>query len=94
MKRQTEIIKKPIYASNLMLRFYEKDGWTKSELDSCCLVGSVKCFFPKDPEPYFTLDQGSSFNITKLYEHCSHLFRSYKDHEKESDIQYLERMNG
>lgn len=66
----------PIILSNLAMRFYIRDGWTKELLDSCCIDdGSVHCFHPKDMEPYYVLDHRkySAFDATKLVKHVSEI---------------------
>jgi hypothetical protein len=87
--------KKPIHSSNLALRFYLHDGWTKEELDSFCIRGEVNCFHPGDHEPYFVLDhtKRSAFDIPKLYEKCSKLYRAFDDYPNESDVQFMKRFN-
>ena len=85
-------MKKVIRSSNLALRFYISDGWTKKELDKLCSKGEVKCFFPADLDTYFTLTQGSRFNTTLLLDSCSTLVRTFNDYPSESDREFIERM--
>lgn len=88
-------MKKPIHSSNLALRFYMSDGWTKEELDLLCTKGEVLNNHPKDKDPYFVLnhEKGSCFDAVKLYEKCSILVRTYNDYPHETDIQFIERYN-
>lgn len=86
-------MKKPIRSSNLALRFYISDGWTKEELDQCCIKGSFSCTHTDDPDPYYTLDIGSTFNTKKLIEKMSVLHRRFDDYPNETDEQFIEKMN-
>jgi hypothetical protein len=87
-------MKKVIRSSNLALRFYLTDGWTKDELDECCVTGEVKCFFPDDPSPYFSLTVGSFFDCFMLLDKASRVDRLFDKYTHMSDIQFLEQMNG
>jgi hypothetical protein len=89
-------IKKVISSSNLALRFYANDGWTKEELDEYCVIGEVHCRNPDDPSPYFTLnlDKGSFFDCVRLYnEKCGRLIRAFNDYPEQNDIQFMESHN-
>lgn len=86
---------KPIYSGTGTFRFYEKDGWTKAELDGLCMKGEVEMPFPGDEMRYFVLKRGSYFDCKKLLAACSKLHRmSPSDEAHLSDLQYLERHNG
>lgn len=89
------IKKKPIRTSNLAMRFYVHDGWTKEELDSLCVRGEVKCFHPDDRYPYFTLDhnQASRFDAEKLLERTSEIDRAFPDQEVYSDLELIHHFN-
>ena len=89
------MIKKPIRSTHLLLRFYVSDGWTKEELDSCCVRGEVHVPFHKDTEPYYTLKHGSAFNPKKLLDRTSKIHR-WAERSIIGDIsdeQYIEDMN-
>ena len=89
-------LKKVISSSNLALRFYKNDGWTKEELDKYCLIGEVHCRHPLDDNQYFSLnlDKGSHFDCVRLYnEKCSHLIRAFDDYPNQSDVQFMEAHN-
>lgn len=87
--------RKIVRASNLTLRFYKDDGWTKSELDEACTQGGVQCFFPNDPAPYYTLDgkQGSNFNVDKLLEKVKWIQRGSSYQDTLSDREVLRKLN-
>ncbi len=57
------------------MRFYIFDGWTKEELDICCVRGEVTNFHPEDTDPYFMLDhrRSSAFDAVKLVELVSEI---------------------
>jgi hypothetical protein len=85
-------MKKVIRSSNLALRFYISDGWTKEELDKLCSKGEVRSRFPTDMYPYLSLTQGSRFDTTLLLDSCSALVRAFDDYPSESDREFVERM--
>ena len=89
------MIRKVIQSSNLCLRFYAADGWTKEELDALCVIGEVYCAHPDDDHPYFTLDhrKGSMFDVDKLMESMSELVRAFDDYPNQSDRQFIEYHN-
>lgn len=87
--------KKPVVVSSHCLRFYESDGWTKEELDKCCVKGEVHCAHPEDEDPYLTLngDVGSCFDIKKLKARISKVERCFRDQESMTDDEILEEYN-
>lgn len=89
-------MKKPIRSSNLMLRFYVSDGWTKEELEECTIhraliKGSVSIKHPEDKDPYFTIDDDSHWNYEKLLSKCSKLHRAFDDYPHESDLEFMRK---
>lgn len=86
---------KTISSSNLTLRFYVRNGWTKEELDDCCTKGEVYMAHPDDIDPYYTLDpkQGSAFDIKKLLSLASEVVRAFDDRPWETDEEFCERFN-
>ena len=90
-------MKKPIKSSSLALRFYVKDGWTKEELDSCCIQGEVKLSFIDDSieYQYYILDhlQNSRFDVDKLMEKMSVLVRAFDDRPNETDGEFIKKFN-
>lgn len=87
---------KVVSSSNLALRFYLRDQWTKAELDACCKFGEVLISHPKDGKnAYFTLaDPSYSFDIDKLMKLTAKVDRAFNDYPNESDYEFLKRMNG
>ena len=85
-------MKKVIRSSNLALRFYSSDGWTKEELDKFCLKGEVQCLFPDDQDPYYSTLLGTVLDTTLLLDSCSTLVRRFNDYPSESDKEFVERM--
>lgn len=89
-------MKKPVYSSNLALRFYFRDGWTVEELKACLKTGAVQ-FKSTDryEQRYMTLDhtKGSQFDIDKLMEKVSEVVRFGGYTGTETDREYLSRMN-
>lgn len=86
---------KPVYLSNLNMRFYIADGWTKPELDECCKRGSVKrCTFEPlriDPDnDYFALSPGSYFESSRLADKISTIHPMV---HTEDELQELHRLS-
>jgi len=85
---------KVVRSSNLALRFYVSDGWTKEELMEL-LVGDTGDFLirPMDPEPYYILTVGSRLDPEKLLAKTSKLVRAFNDHPWQSDLQFMMKYN-
>lgn len=79
--------------SNLAMRFYVKDGWTKTELDACCHKGEFNIHFPGDVDRYYSLDIGGSYDVDKLLPLISNIERRFKEQSERTDRQLLEDMN-
>lgn len=82
-------MKKIIRTSNLALRFYLKDGWTKEELDGCCSQGEVNIHTITDEYPYYILDPGASFDTDKLLAITAKVHRAFEDQERYSDKELI-----
>jgi len=82
--------KKPIRSSNLNLRFYVNDGWTKKELEEILEKGSILGQFAEEENGYYILDVGSRFHINKLLEKMSVLHRTFNDYPQETDEEFIE----
>ena len=78
-------------ASSLAMRFYVRDGWTKEELDLCCVRGEFKIHFPKDTDQYYTLTAYSSYDVDKLVNKISEINNPFDKHL--SKRQLLESRN-
>ena len=85
--------KKPIRSSNLALRFYKSDGWTKEEVQS----------FVLDTQKVDVADEGTSFeyyrfpmlaniNIELLLKSYSKAYRKFDDFPDETDDSFIKRM--
>lgn len=86
-------MKKVIRSSNLCLRFYIKDGWTKEELEECLINGSVEksAYFDKD-EPHFrylVYSINSKVDIPKLISKMERLDRAFDDYPNQSDEDFM-----
>jgi hypothetical protein len=82
-------IKRIIRSSNLSLRFYVMDGWTKEELDEMAPRGNAAMPFPKDHDPYFIFRSGHFVDVGRILERCSKLIRAFDDYPTESDRQFM-----
>lgn len=93
--KMEKTLKKVAKTSNLTIRFYCHDGWTKEELDACCDKGEVYCAHPSDVHPYWTLDhrQGSRFNPDKLLKKLERIDRRFDDQNVFTDKELIEHFN-
>ena len=92
-----QLEKKPISQSNLLLRFYVHDGWTKEELDKCAIKGESQIHTESDPQPYYIFHIGNVYDSTKLLE-IGYVERKLLEHVaperlKLTDKQILDFMN-
>jgi len=86
-------MKKAIKSSNLALRFYIRDGWSKEELDKCFTKGGVVNAHPQDTDPYYVPDVGSHFDTKELIKRMSTLHRRFDDHPADTDAEFMVRLN-
>jgi len=87
------MITKKANASNLAMRFYVSDGWTKAELDACCVRGEFNIHFPEDVDQYYSLDVVSSYDVDKLLPLISGIRRAFADQYDKTDRELLVAMN-
>lgn len=81
-----------IRSSNLALRFYESDGWTKELLESMLTCGDlIEQEIGLSDEKYFILSVGSRFDIEKLLSVYTKLVRAFDDYPNESDKSFMLR---
>lgn len=69
--------KKKASASSLAMRFYVSDGWTKEELDLCCVRGEFQVHFPGDERQYYTLTAYSGYDVDKLMDKISEIHNPF-----------------
>lgn len=91
-------MKKHVSSSNLALRFYKSDGWTKECLEQYLLSGDLldteEMHGDKPKEAYFILNVGARLNMSKLYDQeVSSIFRAFNDHPEMTDLQFMESKN-
>lgn len=79
-----------ISSSNLSLRFYLSDGWTKENLSAYLYKGSVSIKHPEDINPYFTLDPLGSLNLERMSREHS-LKRAFDDYPEEADFEFMKK---
>lgn len=78
--------KRPIRLSNLAMRFYKDDGWTKDELIDCLENGEIdyKEGCPGLCSGYYILPVGSRFDRKKLQPLVSEVITAFP--EQPTDI--------
>lgn len=82
-----------IVCTNLALRFYTSEGWTKEILQSCLINGEIKMPFIEDASPYYISEVGSVFDIDLLMKHCTEVHRVFNDYPHLSDKEFLTKYN-
>lgn len=88
-----DVMKKVAHTSNLAMRFYVRDGWTKGELDECIVRGEFIIAHPEDTNPYYSIGPHDSYDSKKLLEKISKIKRGFDDQNQYSDYELLEHMN-
>lgn len=91
-------MKKRIGFSNLLLRFYLREGWTKEELDLCAAPKRQCMLHPKSQDdPYFIFDVGNPYIPERLLEigyiQRRYLNVAYPKKANMTDLEILEQMN-
>jgi len=84
---------KAAVASNLAMRFYISDGWTKEELDECCVQGCFDNNWPDDANPYYILNRQGSYDVEKLLAKISKIRRAFPEQHDLTDRELLEQQN-
>lgn len=80
-----------VRSSNLALRFYEKDGWTKEHIEFFLVEGEVleqKSMFCSD---YYIVSVGSTVDFRKLRSLVSRVDRAFDDNPNESDNDFMKK---
>jgi hypothetical protein len=91
-------MKKPVYAANLAIRFYKRDGWKKNTLKEYLKSGNIyDTEYSRQTDPpsraYYLFDVGSEVNIEDLYKNeISEIKKDFEDSPGESDVELLKRM--
>ena len=91
-------MKKRVSSSNLALRFYKSDGWTRECLEKYLIKGSLKDTAEthqyEDHNSYYILDVYAKLNMKNLYENeVGEVCRAFNDYPNETDLQFMERYN-
>lgn len=85
--------KKTVRSSNLALRFYMNDGWTREELEDCLETGRIIVngdFGSELDIPYYMLDVGSRFDLEKLMPLVGKVERAFDDYPWQTDREFIE----
>jgi hypothetical protein len=92
-------VKKRVSSSNLALRFYKFDGWTREVLESYLTKGELidtqfSHHKDKPDEAYFILKPYSVLDMKRLYdEQVAEVHRAFNDYPHDTDLQFMERHN-
>lgn len=92
-------MKKVVHTSNLALRFYKSDGWTRECLEQYLVSGEIKDtqglpHLDSVETAYFILSPYSRLDILRLYEdQVSRVVRTFNDNPELSDVQLMETKN-
>jgi len=90
--------KKCVSSSNLALRFYKTDGWTREDILPYLMWGSLEdteeVHGDKPEIAYYRLAVGARLDMDSFYkDRVSEVHRMYDHHPNETDLEFLKRMN-
>jgi hypothetical protein len=91
-------MKKTVCSSNLSLRFYKEDGWTRECLEKYLIRGEIsdtEITHGDDPEfAYYILKTNSKLDMKRLYEEqVGRVDRAFDDYPTMTDLQFMESKN-
>ena len=91
-------MKKCVHTSNLALRFYKNNGWTKEELEQYIISGSIDdtelLHGDKNEWAYLRPSAGTKMDLKRLFEEkVSAINRFHTDKNNLNDLEYLESFN-
>jgi len=91
-------MKKRVSSSNLALRFYKRDGWTREDLELYLIRGSIEdtseYHGDSDYFAYYILSIASSLDMKAFYqEKVGEVHRAYDDYPHMTDLEFLESKN-
>lgn len=74
--------------------FYEIDGWTKEELDECCVRGEFCLRIPNGNLRHYILAHRAAYDVDMLMDRISQIVTRSPVHETMSKRELLETLNG
>ena len=91
-------MKKRVSSSNLALRFYKSDMWTREDIEPYLLrgkLGDTAESHGDGPEwAYYILEVHSKLDMKKFYkEKVSEVYRAFNDYPNMTDLEFLESKN-
>ena len=91
-------MKKRVQSSNLALRFYKSEGWTKEDLLPYLMKGLIEdtetTHGDKPHYSYYRLDVFSTLDMDRFYkEKVSEVHRAFDDYPNMTDLEFLKSMN-
>lgn len=91
-------MKKRVSSSNLALRFYKSDGWTREDIEPYLIRGRLEdteeMHGDREDFAYYRLEPYSRIDMKKFYaEKVSNVFRAFDDYPNMSDLDFLESKN-
>lgn len=83
--------------SNLAMRFYKSDGWTREILEKLVIRtgrGGEAFHYWDDPNfEYWIPNVGTNLNLDELLKIVTRVDRAFNDYPNESDREFLKRFN-
>ena len=91
-------MKKAVSSSNLSLRFYLNEGWTRDDIEPYLISGKIlntqETHNDAAEWAYYILDVDSRLDMKRFYEEkVSTVYRRYDDYPNQTDLQFLESKN-
>jgi hypothetical protein len=91
-------MKKRVSSSNLALRFYKTDGWTRDDFEPYIICGYIEDTAEIHGDAYdlayYRLSVHSRLDMVRFYEEkVSKVHRMFDDYPTMTDLQFLENKN-
>ena len=88
-------MKKRVSSSNLNLRFYKSDGWTREDIEPYLVKGylndSAEMFGDREDLAYYVLGMNTRLVMKRFYEEkVGEVFRAFDDYPNWTDLEFLE----
>ena len=85
-----------VVTTNLAMRFYKSDGWTREILSGLVKEGSIDPrfkFFADDRLPYWIPEVGTQLDIDRLLKITTSVQRTFNGYPNQTDKEHLESKN-
>ena len=95
--QKKQMNKKPVFSSNLSLRFYKCQGWTKEILDQYAIKGAVidRSPYEETPRDYWLIPPTGKLDLDRLYhDHVSEVYPYPGHYSPLEGLDYMRYIQG